>query len=76
VASWYFFVAPAYSFDLNPGALTALDFYDFIVIVDIAIIHGIIVTAQNLQAERQAMAELAASLQQSNLTLAQSERDQ
>lgn len=76
LAAWFFFIAPAHSFDLNPGALTALGFYTFIVIVDIAIIHGITVTAQHLQAERERMAQLAASLQQSNLTLAQSEREQ
>ena len=76
LAAWFFFIAPEYSFALNPGALTALAFYAFIVTVDIAIIHGITVTAQHLQAERESIAELAESLQQSNLTLAQSEREQ
>ena len=76
LAAWYFFIAPDYSLALNPGALTALGFYAFIVTVDIAIIHGITVTAQHLRAEREAMSELARSLQQSNLTLAQSEREQ
>ena len=61
LASWFFFVAPANSFGLNPGALTALAFYAFIVSVDIFIIHSVTVTAQHLRAEREAMAELAAS---------------
>jgi two-component sensor histidine kinase len=76
LAAWFFFIAPAYSLDLNPGALTALGFYAFIVTVDIFIIHGVTVTAQHLQAERESMSDLAKSLQQSNLTLAQSEREQ
>ena len=76
LAAWYFFIAPAYSFDLNPGALTALGFYAFIVTVDIFIIHSITVTAQHLRAERESMSQLAASLQQTNLTLAESEREQ
>lgn len=76
LAAWFVFIAPASSFELNPGALTALAFYAFIVSVDIFIIHGITVTAQNLRAERETMAELAASLQRTNLTLAQSESEQ
>ena len=76
LAAWFFFIAPAYSFDLNPGAVTALAFYAFIVTVDIFIIHGITVTAQHLQAERESMAELADSLQRTNQTLAQSEAEQ
>lgn len=76
LAAWFFFLTPANSLELNPGAITALGFYAFIVVVDIAIIHGITVTAQHLQAERESMIELAASLQQSNETLAQSEREQ
>lgn len=76
LASWFFFIAPANSFDLNPGALTALLFYAFIVSVDIFIIHGITVTAQHLRAERETMVQLATSLQHTNAELAQSEGEQ
>jgi len=76
ITAWFFFIAPAGSFDLNAGATTALLFYAFIVGVDILIIHGITVTAQHLKAERESIAGLAESLQRTNRSLAERESEQ
>lgn len=69
LASWYFFIAPAYTFELTPGSVLALLFYAFIVSVDIFIIHTISVTAISLRQERHALAALAAKKERENLQL-------
>jgi two-component sensor histidine kinase len=69
LASWYFFIAPTYSFGLTPGALLALAFYTFIVTVDILIIHTITIVTRSLRAQRQELADLAASKVQENQQL-------
>lgn len=68
-ASWYFFIAPAYTFELTPGSVLALLFYAFIVSVDIFIIHTISVTSISLRQERQALAALAATKERENVQL-------
>jgi two-component sensor histidine kinase len=69
LASWYFFIAPTYSFGLSSGAVLALVFYGFIVTVDIVIIHAITIVTRFLRVQRQEMAELAASKVQENIEL-------
>lgn len=73
LASWYFFIAPAYTFELTPGSVLALLFYAFIVSVDIFIIHTISVTSISLRQERQALAVLAAKKEQENVLLLENE---
>ncbi|MDQ1199366.1 two-component sensor histidine kinase [Rhizobium sp. SORGH_AS 787] len=69
LASWYFFIPPAYTLELTPGSILALLFYAFIVSVDIFIIHTISVTAISLRQERHALALLAAKKEQENVQL-------
>ena len=76
LASWYFFIAPAESFELNAGATLALLFYVFIVSVDIFIIHSINVTAIHLQSERRMLETLTQSLQTANDELERNRGDQ
>ncbi|KNY21802.1 ATPase [Methylobacterium sp. ARG-1] len=52
ICAWYFFLAPANSFDLNPQTGIALAFYAFIVVVDIALIHFMHVAGDQLRRER------------------------
>lgn len=73
LASWYFFIAPVYTFELTPGSVLALLFYAFIVSVDIFIIHTISVTSISLRHERQALAVLAATKERENVELLQNE---
>lgn len=58
LASWYFFVNPIGSFELNPSSAFAMGFYVFIVAVDLAIIHAMTVALDRLQAERRLTAAL------------------
>ncbi|MGA1834306.1 sensor histidine kinase [Rhizobium wenxiniae] len=69
LASWYFFIAPAYTFELTPGSVLALLFYAFIVSVDIFIIHTISVTSTSLRQQRHALAALAATKERENIQL-------
>ncbi len=69
LASWYFFIQPAYSFELNSGAALALAFYLFIVSVDIGIIHSINLTAKRVQKHRVDLETLTRSLQDANAEL-------
>lgn len=69
IASWYFFIAPVYTFELTPGSVLALLFYAFIVSVDIFIIHTISVTSASLRQERHALAALAATKERENIEL-------
>ncbi|SFM31450.1 sensor histidine kinase [Methylobacterium pseudosasicola] len=52
LCAWYFFLAPANSFALNPQTGIALAFYAFIVAVDIALIHFMHVAGERLRRER------------------------
>jgi two-component sensor histidine kinase len=72
-ASWYFFIAPVYTFELTPGSVLALLFYAFIVSVDIFIIHTISVTSISLRQERQTLALLAAQKEKENVLLLENE---
>lgn len=76
IASWYFFISPANSFELNGGAAIALAFYAFIVSVDVLIIHSIKVTARHLQAERGAFQALTETLTLANAQLEKNRADQ
>jgi len=51
LASWYFFMAPAYSLAVTPQTAIALVFYVFIVSVDIALIHIMHLAAARLRAD-------------------------
>jgi len=52
LASWYFFIAPDRTFDLNRTRAVALGFYVFIVSVNIALIHWMRVAQAKLHAEQ------------------------
>lgn len=39
ISAWYFFIPPAYSFDINKATVIALLFYLFVVGVDLGLIH-------------------------------------
>jgi len=52
VAAWYFFIPPYDSFALDGSVALALAFYAVVVVVDIALIHGMQVTLARLQEER------------------------
>ncbi|WP_145137921.1 sensor histidine kinase [Pseudomonas duriflava] len=56
VASWYFFITPAYSLHLDGQGILAMVFYAFIVSVDIALIHFMHVASDRLR-EQQAVTE-------------------
>lgn len=58
LASWYFFIPPFRSFAIEASTAIALGFYVFIVTVDIALIHFMLVAADKLQAERRLTASL------------------
>jgi two-component sensor histidine kinase len=58
LSAWYYFVDPAYSFELNAPTTLALVFYAFIVTVDIALIHWMRVAGERLAAERAVTADL------------------
>ncbi|MBU0557727.1 MAG: DUF4118 domain-containing protein [Alphaproteobacteria bacterium] len=60
LASWYFFIAPFYSFGLDAPSALALAFYVFIVGVDMALIHFMHVAALRLRAEQDVTAGLYA----------------
>lgn len=73
LASWFFFIAPANSFALTPGAVLALAFYIGIVSVDILIIHGISITSRHLKNERKELRKIASARQQALEKLRESE---
>jgi two-component sensor histidine kinase len=58
LASWYFFMAPYYSFGLTRPTAIALVFYVFIVAVDIALIHIMHLAAARLRADAEHTARL------------------
>lgn len=60
VASWYFFIAPEYSFAMIwPSTWLALGFYLLVVVVEIMLIHMMEVSLDRLQQERRESARLA-----------------
>ena len=59
LAAWYFFIPPVGSFNLDPGALTAMSFYAFVVATEIAIIHWMQRANRHLAIERERNAALA-----------------
>jgi two-component sensor histidine kinase len=59
LASWYWFVAPFSSFEVNYNTAIALAFYVFIVSVDIAVIDAMVRATERLDAERATSARLA-----------------
>lgn len=59
LAAWYFFIAPQYSFALSPASFTALAFYAFIVLTDIAIISLMEKAMRKLALEQARSHELA-----------------
>lgn len=63
LASWYFFIPPAYSFELTPGGSVALGFYAFVVGVDIAVIHVMNRALERLAEERNRSAALTRQTQ-------------
>jgi len=52
LASWYFFIPPFHSFEVQTQTAVALGFYVFIVTVDIALIHFMLVATDKLKVER------------------------
>jgi two-component system, sensor histidine kinase PdtaS len=52
LASWYFFMPPAYSFAVTSSAIVALAFYVAIIGVDIAIIDRLMATSAELSRQR------------------------
>jgi two-component sensor histidine kinase len=58
LAAWYFFIQPAYSFELNYSVALALGFYALVVGIDIALIHFITRAIEQLRAERNRNADL------------------
>ena len=52
LASWYFFIPPLESFEVEAPTAVALGFYVFIVSVDITLIHLMLVATDKLTAER------------------------
>jgi len=58
LASWYFFVPPLGSFRVEFQTAVALSFYVFIVTVDIALIHFMVVATDRLKVERQLTSRL------------------
>ena len=59
--SWFFFIPPVESFDLNYRAFVALAFFAAIVAVDIALVHWMQLANARLALERQRSNELAAT---------------
>lgn len=59
LAGWYYFIPPAFAFPLDPGALTAVAFYAFVVGTDVVIVHWMLRANQHLAAERERSAALA-----------------
>lgn len=61
--AWYFFIEPIYS-DGVAGKHVALGLYAFVVITDLALIHGMQVANRQLRKEREISRELAAAKEQ------------
>lgn len=59
ILAWYFFIAPANSFELSFNSGLALAFYSFIVTVDIALIHWMMAANRRLEIERKRSVALA-----------------
>lgn len=57
-AAWYFFIPPFHSLGIQGQTIVALGFYVFIVTVDIALIHVMLVATDKLKVERQLTARL------------------
>ena len=58
LAAWFFFIPPAFSFDLSPPVLVALAFFIVVSGVDIAVIHGMRRAQDRLSDERNTNAAL------------------
>ena len=61
LASWYFFIAPFDTFEINGATSLALGFFVVIAAIDISIIHYLIKWMEHLDRERQRSRELATS---------------
>lgn len=59
LAALYFFVNPYYSFKMDYGATIAMAFYFFVVGIDIALIHVITKSLEQLRQERNRSADLS-----------------
>lgn len=53
IASWYFFIPPAYSFELDRNSLVALLFFCFVLVVDLAIIDALMRAKRELERQRE-----------------------
>ncbi|MBC7905225.1 MAG: DUF4118 domain-containing protein [Rhodospirillaceae bacterium] len=63
LAAWYFFIPPLWSFHLGEGTALALTFYTVVVVVDVAVIHIMIRTLEQLDEERAHSAALTSQTQ-------------
>ncbi|WEK04707.1 MAG: DUF4118 domain-containing protein [Candidatus Devosia phytovorans] len=61
LASWYFFIPPFDTFELNPPTALALVFFATVITVDLLVIHQMFRWLSELDQERQRSANLAAS---------------
>jgi two-component sensor histidine kinase len=59
LAAWFFFIPPAFSFNVSAPGLVALAFFIIVAGVDIAVIHGMRLAQEKLSAERNTNAALA-----------------
>ena len=63
LAAWWFFIPPAYSFDLTGTTLLALGFFAAIAAVDILLIHAMTAALRRVREERERSRRLADSRQ-------------
>lgn len=63
LVAWYYFIPPVHSFKIA-GAELALALYVFIVVTDLALIHGLQGANRNLRNERQTSLDLAVAKEQ------------
>lgn len=63
IAAWYFFIPPFHTFALTGHIVVALAFYAFVVVVDIALIHGLRRSADRLRSSKDTIQDLHGNLE-------------